>query len=224
MTPETVTFPSADGLLVTAENYPVDASRGHLVLCHRSHFNRGEYRETAPSLNEAGFSCLAIDQRSGMKVMGVTNETYARAKQGKLATGYLAAKPDVEAAVDYCYRLNQDQPIVLVGSSYSASLALLVATENADQVRAVVAFSPGEYFKGIDLAEAISALAVPAFVTSAKKEADDVAKLLRNVGPDVVMQYRPKVEGAHGARVLWKRTPGSKGYWQALREFLDQVA
>src|SRR5688572_27952913 len=122
MSVKTVQFPSRDGLLITANYYDVEDPTGRILLCHRSHFNRGEYKEIAPRLNTLGYSCLAIDQRSGMKVLGTTNETYARAKEQSLPTGYAAAKPDIEAAVAYLYDKNHKRPIILLGSSYSAAL------------------------------------------------------------------------------------------------------
>jgi hypothetical protein len=74
-------FSSKDDLPITADLYLVTGDRGFMVLCHRSHFNRGEYRETAAKLNVLGFSCLAIDQRSGMNVLGVVNEIYGEARR-----------------------------------------------------------------------------------------------------------------------------------------------
>ena len=44
-----------------------------LVLFHQAGWSRGEYREIAPKLNELGYICLAIDQRSGKGVNGVAN-------------------------------------------------------------------------------------------------------------------------------------------------------
>jgi hypothetical protein len=79
MSPEGVTFPAADGLSVNADLYSVPKARAFLVLCHRSHFHRGEYAEIAPRLAQLGYDCMAIDQRSGMNVFGGVNETYARA-------------------------------------------------------------------------------------------------------------------------------------------------
>ncbi len=78
---EKVYFKSKDGLEITADYYEVENSRGLILLCHRSHSNRGEYRETAPKFNKLEYSCLAIDQRSGMKVFGEVNETKNRAKE-----------------------------------------------------------------------------------------------------------------------------------------------
>ena len=126
---ETIQFKSKDGLRITADFYPVEQPKGFILLCHRSHYNRGEYRESAPKLNKLGFSCLAIDQRSGMKVFGVINETSALAKQKGLSTGYLDARQDIEAAVDVAYEMNGNNPIFILGSSYPASLALMISTE-----------------------------------------------------------------------------------------------
>ena len=84
-------FHAADGLPVSADLHSVPNSRAFLVLCHRSHFHRGEYVEIAPRLAQLGYDCLAIDQRSGMNVLGRANEACSRAKERKLATGYVAA-------------------------------------------------------------------------------------------------------------------------------------
>jgi hypothetical protein len=64
-------------------------------------FHRGEYVEIASRLTQLRYDCLTIDQRSEMSVLGGVNETCARAKERKLATGYVAARPDIGAAVQY---------------------------------------------------------------------------------------------------------------------------
>ena len=97
---KTIEFKSKDGLTITANEYKAENPRDYIVLCHRSHFNRGEYQETAPKLKKLGFSCLAIDQRSGMQVLGVKNETYARAKEQGMNTGYYSAKLDMTSEED----------------------------------------------------------------------------------------------------------------------------
>ena len=219
---ETLQFNSKDGLLITADFYSVDHPKGLILLCHKSHCNRGEYRETAPKLNKSGFSCLAIDQRSGMKVFGVINETSALAKQKGLSTGYLDAKQDIEAAVDYAYVLNSSQPIIILGSSYSASLALLVSIET-DKVKAVVAFSPGEFLKGVNLAEEIRSLSKPIFATGAKKEIDDVREVFRNVKDRNITLFKPMVDGFHGSKTLWESVKGHETFWEPLERFLAEI-
>jgi len=60
-----IEFPSKDGLMITADSYEMLPGKGFILLCHQADFSRGEYTETAKRLNEMGYNCLAIDQRSG---------------------------------------------------------------------------------------------------------------------------------------------------------------
>lgn len=219
---ETLQFRSKDGLLITADYYPVERSKNLILLCHRSHCNRGEYRETAPKLNKLGFSCLAIDQRSGMKVFGVINETSVLAKKKGLATGYLDAKQDIEAAVNYAYELNGGKPIIILGSSYSASLALLVSTET-DKIKAVIVFSPGEHLRNVKLAEEIRSLAKPIFATGARKEIGEARKTLRFINSKHLTLFKPKVDGFHGSKTLWESVDGHETFWMPLKHFLLKV-
>jgi len=217
-----INFKSKDGLLITADYYKVENHKGFIVLCHRSHSNRAEYRETAPKFNKLGYSCLAIDQRSGMKVFGEVNETKNRAKEKGLATGYLDVKPDIESAIEYAYKLNENNPIILLGSSYSASLALLVSTQT-DKIKATIVFSPGEYLKGINLAEQIKSITIPIFATSAKKEIDQLSELLKFIDKKYITHFKPKVEGFHGSKTLWEVVNGYETFWKSLEEFLTNT-
>lgn len=219
---KTVNFPSKDGLKITADLYEIKDPKGLIVLCHRSHCNRAEYRETAPKFNELGYSCLAIDQRSGMKIFRETNETKERAKEKGLPTGYLDAKPDVETAVDYAYEINNKKPIIILGSSYSASLSLLIATEN-EKIKAVIVFSPGEYLKGVDLANTIKNISIPIFATSPKKEIKQVSDVLKFLNNKYVTQFKPRVEGFHGSKTLWAEVSGNEYYWAAVKKFLSSI-
>ena len=217
-----INFNSKDGLTITADLYEVAKPKGFILLCHRSHCNRAEYRETAPRLNELGYACLAIDQRSGMKVFGETNETKDRAKAKGLPTGYLDAKPDVETAIDYAYELNKKKPIILFGSSYSASLALLVSTQT-DKVKVTIAYSPGENLKGLNLANEIKTLDKPIYVTSPKVEIKQVSDVVKNVNPKLVEHFKPTVDGFHGSKTLWKEVSGHETYWTSLEKFLKKI-
>ncbi len=218
---ETIEFESKDGLLITADFYPVEQPKDFVLLCHRSHFHRGEYRETARRLNQLNYTCLAIDQRSGMKVLGGQNETYIRAKAQGLATGYVDAKPDVEAAVDYLYQKAQ-RPIILFGSSYAAALALVVGSQT-DKVKAIIAYSPVEVLKKISVAETIQHVAKPIYVTSAKSEIEQTRDIVRLVNPQVITRFEPEIEGVHGSKALWPSVKGSDIYWQSLEQFLASV-
>jgi len=216
-----VNFKSKDGLLITADYYTVAKPKGMILLCHRSHCNRAEYRETAPKLNALGYSCLAIDQRSGMKVFGESNETKDRAKAQKLPTGYLDARPDVEAGIDYAYKLNNNQPIILLGSSYSAALSLLIANDS-DKLKSTIVFSAGEHLKKVDLAKAITDIKIPIFAASSKKEIEETEEVLRFVNKNLITQFKPKEEGFHGSKILWESVKGYELLWSALEKFLEE--
>ncbi|NNC70007.1 MAG: alpha/beta fold hydrolase, partial [Flavobacteriaceae bacterium] len=218
----TITFFAVDSVQITADLYFIKEAIGTILLCHQAGFSRGEYIKTANKLNELGFSCMAIDQRSGKKVNGIINQTAADAHKKDVNIGYAGAKRDVEAAIDYLYAHNDDEPIILVGSSYSASLALWIAGERNKKIKAVAAFSPGEYLKGKDLAKMIKPIKIPVFVTSSRREVVPVSKLVRYVKPKYLTHYKPNKKGIHGSRALWETTLGHQGYWKAFKRFLLQ--
>jgi len=214
---EKTTFQSKDGLKVTADLYEKEGNTTYLLLCHQAGFSRGEYVESAQQLLALGFNCMAIDQRSGKEANGVTNETAKRAAAKKLSTNYIDAQQDIEAAIDFLWERNGNKPIILVGSSYSASLVLMIAKGNP-KVAKVAAFSPGEYYRSRSIADEISGLEKPVFVTSSKSEAPDLKKLIRSI--DDATQFIPVEGGKHGSKALWKSTSNHAEYWTAFKQFL----
>ncbi len=223
-----VEFPSADGLMVTAEMYgPHPVSAPWIVVSHQAGWSRGEYRGTAPRLTALGFNVLALDQRSGGAVNEVLNETAARAKAKGLPMAYLDAEPDILAGIAWARDLGAGK-VLLLGSSYSASLALKIAGEHPKAVDAVVSLSPGEYF-GRDqpklIETAAKTVAVPVFVSSAKDEADDWAAMFAAIpGPEGTLKWGfvPAAAGQHGSRALWSKFEGSRALWYELTTFLLQ--
>jgi dienelactone hydrolase len=216
-----ITFPSKDGLPITADFYSVNSSKPMILLCHQAGYSRGEYKDTALKLYKLGYTCLAIDQRSGNEVNSVINETSLEAKKRNLPTTYLDAKQDIEAAIDFLYKKNSNKPIILVGSSYSATLVLLIG-QNSNKVIMIAAFSPGEYYKTINVKETIKNIDKPVFVTSSKKESDALTELISEINPKYVTQYIPKEDGIHGSKALWESTKGNENYWKAFLTFLQK--
>lgn len=215
---KTIEFPSLDTLDITAEHYHVGDDKPVIVLCHQANYSRGEYQEIAVTLNGLGFNCIAIDQRSGNAVNGVVNQTYLRAIAASKSTSYIAAKQDITAAISWA-KAYYNKDVILFGSSYSASLSLIIANENAD-VEKVLVFSPGEYLSGINVQTSITGLNKPAFLTSAKVEASSVANLYSVITSTDKVHYIPSGGGKHGASALWTTEPHHAEYWTAIKSFL----
>jgi dienelactone hydrolase len=220
---QTVTFSAKDGLMVTADLYIQNKALPYIVLCHLAGHSRGEYKETAKRLNLMGYNCLAVDARSGNEVMGMINQTAKQAKEQNKPAEFLDAEQDIVAAIAYADSLNKRKGVILLGSSYSAALALKIGTVDP-KVRAVLSFSPGEYFgEKLNLKQHIRSFNKPLFVTSSKQEAPGVAMLISDIKPPVKQHFIPVGEGAHGSIALWKMTPNHAEYWTALEDFLKQL-
>lgn len=217
---KTIQFYAKDSVQITADTYFLKDIAPTVLLCHQAGYSRGEYIKTAKKLNELGFSCMAIDQRSGKEVNGIKNETALDADRKEMNVGFAGAKVDLETAINYLYNINGGKKIILVGSSYSASLSLWIAGERNKKIKAVAAFSPGEYLKGRNLAELIKPIKTPVFVTSSKRETKSVTELMRYVKQKYVTQYKTSKEGIHGSRALWETTDDSKAYWNAFKKFI----
>jgi hypothetical protein len=216
-----VVFPSNKKIDVTADLYHISDEAPVLLLCHQASYSRGEYRETAKIFNELGYNCMAIDQRSGKSVNGVENLTAKAARAKNRPTGYLDAEADILAGLDYLVD-KYDREVILLGSSYSASLVLKIAKESED-VKAVLAFSPGEYFgDDLNLTETISGLEKPVFVTSSRGEITrtrPLAAVMSNCE-----QFAPeRFAGQHGSKALWSSNEGSEMYWEAVKGFLERI-
>ena len=220
---QTVTFESKDGLIVTADLYISSTQNPYIILLHQAGYSRGEYREIAPKLVNLGYNCLAIDLRSGEEVNFVKNETAARAQAKNLPTNYLDALPDIHAAIDYV-RQRTNKPVVLLGSSYSASLSLMVAPEEL-KVGALVVFSPGEYFNPKDFVQSkINKISVPVLALSSKTEYPFMVNLLSAVPKSLVTSFKPsKDDGKHGSKALWESNPSNKEYWLAVTMFFSKL-
>lgn len=219
---QTFIIPSPDGLTVTADLYEADSTAPVILLCHQAGYSRGEYLETAKRLEKFGFTCLAIDLRAGKECNAVPNETARAATLGHFARNFIDAKNDVIAGIDYLHS-NYHRRVIVLGSSYSASLALIEAKENP-QVAAVVAFSPGEYFGEKDfVSKKIAGLDKPVYATSALSEADGVTELMRDVVSRIKVQFIPTEEGNHGSKVLWTANSNNQEYWLTLMAFLSKV-
>jgi len=226
-TSQAVTLTAPDGVTVYGTYYPAANARAVILLFHQAGSSKDEYTTIAPQLQRAGFAALAIDQRVGGGLYG-TNQTMAGHK-GK-AEDYLSALPDLEAALAWAKDKAQGKPILLWGSSYSASLVFVVAASKLAEgsVKGVLAFSPGEYFDDKKMVEKAAAqITVPVFVTSANtlEEEQEAKAILSATKSTDRQQFIPKA-GVHGSSTLIaaKNPGGADDNWQAVLAFLKRVA
>lgn len=220
---KTITFPSKDGLTITADLYETSSSDPYMVCFHQAHSSRGEYKEIAPKLNKLGYNCLAVDLRSGKEVNYVVNRTAELALQQSLSVNYFDAIPDMQAAIEWACNKSH-QPVIVMGSSYSASLSLLLALKNP-QIRAVISFSPGEYFgKPHFIEDTIANIAIPIFAASTADEFKYVEQLFSKVNKYYLTLFSPsKHKGEHGSSALLSTNPSKDEYWLALLLFINQI-
>ena len=232
---ETITFPSKDGLPITADAYIGETEKNIplIVLFHQAGWSRGEYLEIAPKLNKLGFNVLAVDLRSGKMVNGVTNQTAKRALKAGKKTRYIDALPDMEAALLYARNLvdknsNANTKIIAWGSSYSSALVLQLVGIKPELADAVLSFSPGEYFRKSGkpkdwISRSAKSLNVPVFITSAKSEKGRWLTIFKSIKSKKKVAFVPKMNGNHGSRALWEKFPESDEYWQAVTLFLKSL-
>lgn len=222
-----ITFPSMDGLEITADTYIAheDKNTPLIVLFHQAGWSRGEYLEIAPKLNKLGFNCIAIDQRSGDSINGIDNQTALKALQAEKQTRYIDALHDIESALRYAKSQYNESKIIAWGSSYSAALVLQLAGDQPDLVDGVVSFAPGEYFakQGKSkswIKDSAMQINVPVFITSARNEKNSWSAIYQAINSEQKSSFIPESKGNHGSRALWNQFEDSDQYWKAVKEFL----
>jgi dienelactone hydrolase len=193
---------ASDGVAVYGDFYSNgNPHRPLILLFHQAGSNRGEYATIAPRLVDAGFNCLAIDQRAGGDMWGRKNETVEHLGH---SASYLEAERDLQAALDWARSRKEKGKVILWGSSYSASLVFVLAAQHPDEVGGVLAFSPGEYFEQKDMIrQAAEQVHVPVFITcgSSAQEAANARPIYEAVASKEKVFFIPPA-GVHGSKTL----------------------
>ena len=218
-----VEFTSVDSLIISADLYETEKdSKLWVIMCHQEEFSRGEYKEIARRMIKLNYNCLAIDMRAGNEVNYVLNETANEAKSKGISQKLLNCEIDILSAIEYVKSMEKDAEIVLLGSSFSASLCLKIAKERPD-IKAVIAFSPGEYFlPEVSIKNTISGLSIPVYSGCTKSEYSYVKDLFSNVKSNKLIIFKPeKADGLHGAKTLWWESATRNEYWLTLLFFLN---
>lgn len=220
---------AADGLEVTADFYDVgDKAKPVILYGHRAGSSRGEYRLIASRLAKQGYNGLSVDMRVGDSFAGVLNETnaaYVKKEGGKtdlfFSSQYDKSEPDFAAAFQWIKQQGFTGPIILWGSSYSSSLAIVLAAREPS-VDAVLAFAPGEWLKKKGSVSAAAAkLARPTLAIQPEQErkmGDPVFAAFAD--PNKIMHMSPEV--LHGSNTLLKAKNRAET-WEVVLKFLGTV-
>ncbi len=194
---------ASDGVTVYAESFVADlpADAPVIAVFHQARSNgRGEYGPIISWLNGLGYRVIAWDQRSGGNLFGSENRTAAKAKGKK---GFCDAYPDIEAAIAYSASVAAGAPLIIWGSSYSASLVWAAAADHPDKIDGVVAFSTasGGALDDCGARKGLPRLADPALAVWPARErgqAKALDALLRAAEVEVLIVEN----GVHGSSML----------------------
>lgn len=220
---EPVYFFAEDGLKVRADLYLRDLRQPFIILCHQDGSNRSEYYDIAPRLLNLNYNCLAIDLRAGGKSGFIQNETATQAILENRPSKPIDASADIKAAIRYAERIS-NLPVILLGSSYSASLCLLAAAD-IPTIKAVIALSPGEYFQPqMNVGDHLRGIEQQVFVSATQTDYTYLQKMLSGIPADCLTLFKPeKNKGTRGTGALSGNSPASSEYWFALMMFFKKI-
>ena len=204
---EVVYFYAADSSKIRGDLYVRDYNLPFMILCHGEAADRNEFCDIAPRLLNLNYNCLAIDMGTG----GAHNFSLP------------GAQNSLRAAIVYVRRFNS-LPVILVGSSWSASLCLLESAANP-QIKAVVALSPGEYFQPkIRMSDIMEKISQPVFICGTRAEFNYLQKMVEKQPAGQITLFQPgKGKGLHGASSLAGNDITRDEYWFALMMFFKKL-
>jgi len=218
-----IIFKASDSLDVIAHLYEMDSSYPYIILLHQGNYSKGEFKEIAISLLKLKYNCLAVDLRYGGSINSVPDETAINAKNERVLRSMYDSRLDIEAAINYAYQ-KSNQNMILLGSSYSATLSLKIG-KDSPYVKAIIAYSPGEFFRNQFLIhDELDGIDKPIYVAGTQLEYSYLKKLTELVPKKNLVVFQPQNDdGKHGAKALWKTDKVSKEYWLSLLMFINSL-
>ncbi len=218
-----VSFYSEDGIKITADHYYSKKSNPYIILLHQEGASRGEFDSIADRFIKMNYNCLAVDLRSGDRYGFTVNETALEARENSLSTSLMESIKDVRASVEYVKKMS-DHPVILLGSSFSASLAIIAAKADT-AVKAVVAFSPGEFFLPVtEIKNELQDFNKPIFAGFSEEEAPYVREMFSLSTSNKISLFYPSYNaGKRTAEALLSSNDSNDEYWLALLIFLRSL-
>ncbi|NND72730.1 MAG: alpha/beta fold hydrolase [Rhodothermales bacterium] len=224
-----ITFVTEDGVTIFGDVYKTDEWRTSpvVLLFHQGGSNaRAEYATIIPVLRQQGYSVIAIDQRRGGSRLGGTNRTVDKLEAAGFT--YCDAYPDLQSTLAYAVESGFDGQIIVWGSSYSATLAIQLASRYSEIIDAVLAFSPaaGEPLEGCNPELFLDELTVPllALRPASEMEIESVnnqLKMIRELGHATFVAEN----GVHGSSMLNPQRTKSPtdDTWKVVLEFISRA-
>nr|WP_321236517.1 alpha/beta hydrolase [uncultured Psychroserpens sp.] len=199
-----ISFYTKDSILIKGQLIKTSLEASTILLFHQGGSNASaEYESIIPKLTKQGFNVLAIDQRVGGQIYGQFNKTIVDITTNDY--GYCDAYPDLESALDFIISKGFTGKKIVWGSSYSASLAIQLAHKRANDIDAVLAFSPasGNQLKDCLPNPYFETLKVPMLLLRPKREAEfesvqEQLKLAQSFGHQTYVAEH----GVHGSSML----------------------
>lgn len=207
-----LTFPSTDGLAIRATfDAPCKGQVAPVVvLAHQMCQSRAEWRDGdhdwIARLGARGIATLSIDLRGHGESKawpdGSSHDLCAEIQNPEVGSLYAGMVHDVEAAITYAKTALGASRVALVGSSIGANASLVAFAEH-DDVRAVVALSPGENYREIRPGAAVArAVHRPIALLAADDDANS-AEAVRSFGAvSAEIHARVLPSGGHGNKMF----------------------
>ena len=230
--PQEISFQTTDSIKIFGDLYVSDKNAPIILLFHQGGANaRSEYGPIIPRLLEKGYNILATDQRRGGQYFGNYNRTLANVPTYSYGDPYTYcdAYSNLEAALDYVLSNGFTGKKLLWGSSYSATLAIILAHERNQDVDAVLAFSPaaGEPMEGCNPGPYIEKLTVPLLLMRPAREMQsENAQRHMELAKKQNHQTYIAEHGVHGSSMLVEsrtKHPMEEA-WQVVTGFLEETA
>lgn len=219
----TVTYYSADSLLITADRYVLRDSLPYVVLIHEQGSSRGEFSEIIDRFQKMNFNCLAADIRNGGNSNFIGNESAKRSRAGNFERGYQAIEGDIIASVHEANSYSGKE-VILLGAGANGSLAIKAAKEDS-LVKAAIALSPGEYFLSSFMVEdTVAGIQKPVLITSSRLEFPYAEQLASGIEEEYKTIFAPENgPGARGTNSLLSGNDSEGEYWLALLLFFKDL-
>lgn len=217
-----VQFKAPDGLTITADLYKSRKVYPYIILLHREGSSKAEFDSIVNRFAKLNYNCLVPDLRSGANLGYSKNLTAEAAREEGYSQSIEDASNDILGALAYLSNLT-GKGIILAGSASSATLSLIIA-KNSKQVKAVAAFSPGDYFPvTMPLKTVLESYPKPVYISCTAEEYSYFSSLPGLPAPGMVLFKPFSGPGKRGTEALLKENPTSNEYWLSVLIFFKSL-